>query len=394
MTSAGQDARVISLFPEGVVTPPPSKSISHRAMICASLAEWQDGRHRSPADPRRGILMAAQKRIRNLGASDDIAATRDGLAQILAGDASVPVDCAESGSTLRFLIPLAAALSDAAWLFTGRGRLPQRPQAIYAETLPLHGVSFSQSAEGIRVRGQLQPGIFSLRGDVSSQFVSGLLLALPLLEGDSEIRLTTPLESADYVRMTVDVMRSFGIDLEEVCQEDSLTDEGQRIVGWKVPGAQRFLRAKFRVEADWSQAAFFLCSAALGRRVAVDGLGIGSMQGDRRILHVLSRMGAEPSGEVRAFPHTDTCTVRIQVPEQGLMAADIDVSDIPDLVPPIAALACYCKGRTRLYNAARLRIKESDRLRALATELGRLGADIEEEADGLVIRGRESLRGG
>jgi 3-phosphoshikimate 1-carboxyvinyltransferase len=207
---------------------------------------------------------------------------------------------------------------------------------------------------------------------VSSQFVSGLLLALPLLDGDSELRLTTPLESRRYVDMTIDVMRRFGVRVES---GDSL---------YTISGGQRYRSTSYRVEADYSQAAFFLAASALGRDVEVSGLAPDSLQGDSAILRVLREMGAE------ILWRDGTISVRAG----RLCAVTVDAREIPDLVPPIAALCCFCEGASRVVNAGRLRLKESDRLQALSTELRKLGADIEESEESLSIRGAERLRGG
>ena len=326
--------------------------------------------------------------VENLSRSDDIDATLEGvqalnLAELqLDGNTlraarksgeyhgSRTVNCRESGSTLRFLLPL-AALDERRTVFTGRGRLLQRPLGVYEKIFSKAGVSFVQETGQVTVEGRLQSGVYVLPGNVSSQFVSGLLFALPLLEGDSEIRLSTPLESGPYVDLTLDVMRRFGAELE--------TGEGW----YRARGGYR--PASYKVEADYSQAAFFLAAAALGRDVGVAGLDPESRQGDRAILAILREMGAEPvwrDGVVRL-----TRTGR-------LSAVTVDAREIPDLVPPVAVLCCFCEGTSRIVNAGRLRLKESDRLRALRVELNKLGANVEEGEDFLSVTGAERLRGG
>ncbi|MDR0851798.1 MAG: 3-phosphoshikimate 1-carboxyvinyltransferase [Clostridiales Family XIII bacterium] len=366
------DDRVLRIdrFPTGVITPPPSKSLSHRALICAALA---GGVH-------------AIDRIENMGDSDDISATRSGILNVLAGLCNRPVDCGESGSTLRFLIPIAAVFSDA-WVFKGKGRLFERPLSVYSEVFAAHGVAFANTGDEVHVRGPLRAGIFEVRGDISSQFISGLLLALPLLDGDSEIRLLTPLESAGYVDLTLDVMHTYGVSVE---RRFSVKDHA--LTGFAVPGGQKYRETPFRIEPDYSQAAFFLGAGALGCEVAVAGLNPNSLQGDRRILDVLREMGAVIGGGDKS-PH-GFAQIRIQAPDEGLHGITIDVSDIPDLVPPIAALAAVSRGVTRIENAYRLRMKESDRLHALKEALGALGAEIIEEKDALVIVGKKTLSGG
>jgi 3-phosphoshikimate 1-carboxyvinyltransferase len=357
-------------FPKGVVTPPPSKSLSHRAVICAALADGESV-------------------IENLGCSDDIEATlscvkillgagfepggafgRDGQGKSSEGE-GVPVGCGESGSTLRFMLPV-AALGSRRVVFSGKGRLFARPLDIYEGIFRAAGATYEQGAGRVAVKGPLRSGEYVVPGDVSSQFVSGLLLALPLLDGDSSIRLSSPLESSGYVDMTIDVMRRFGV---EVWREGPL---------YLVKGGQRYRPARYRVEADYSQAAFFLVSAALGRGVEVSGLDSESIQGDRAILSVLGDAGAEILWKEGA----------VSVRAGKLSPLTVDAREIPDLVPPIAVLCCFCDGTSRIANAGRLRLKESDRLHALAAELGGLGARVKEGVDYLEITGSESLAGG
>jgi 3-phosphoshikimate 1-carboxyvinyltransferase len=366
----------IRRFPSGIVTPPPSKSLSHRAVICAALA-------------------GGDSVIENLGASEDIGATLSCVGALLgarlkeggafgggrldkmlgkqrgaAGEAAV-LDCGESGSTLRFLLPL-AALGAGRTTFTGRGRLLSRPLDLYGGVFRAAGAQYEHGADKITVRGPLRSGEYSVPGDVSSQFVSGLLFALPLLGGDSSIRLSSPLESSGYVDMTIGVMRRFGV---EVGREGML---------YLVRGGQRYRPARYRVEADYSQAAFFLVAAALGRDVEVSGLDRESVQGDRAILGVLGEAGADVSWLGGA----------VSVRAGRLSPVTVDAREIPDLVPPVAALCCFCNGTSRVLNAARLRLKESDRLHALASELGKLGANVKEGVDSMEIAGSSSLIGG
>jgi 3-phosphoshikimate 1-carboxyvinyltransferase len=377
------EPKTIHLFPEGIVTPPPSKSIGHRALICAALAGGK----------------RAMDRIKNLGASDDIELTRRGVMQIVSPDAGRSgggarvIDCGESGSTLRFLVPL-AGLDGREWIFRGKGRLMERPLSIYEDLFRRSGGTFERGADEVRVRGPLRSGVYELPGDVSSQFISGLLLALPQADADSEIVLTSPLESADYVRLTVDVMSAFGVDAQET-GEGTVDGFGfERTTGWKAPGGQSYRSVRYHVEADWSQAAFFLCAGALGRRVVVDGLSPGSLQGDMRILGILKDAGCDVNAEMKMMSARGLCSVRALAPRTGLRAVTIDARDIPDLVPPVAALACSLPGESRIENAGRLRLKESDRLVALAEELSGIGADIRIDGDALVIRGKDRLAGG
>ena len=322
----------------GTVTPPPSKSQAHRLLLCAALA-------------------GGESRIENLADSQDIQATRRCMAELKTERNSLPrFDCGESGSTLRFLIPIALALRGGG-VFTGHGRLMERPQKPYFDIFDEKGVRYEQRDGVLTVQGKLPPGVYRLPGNVSSQFVTGLLYALPLLEGDSELVLTTPLESRGYVDMTLEALARFGIRGTE------------RENGFLIPGRQKYCPAQASVEADWSQAAFWLAAAALGNPVQPVGLEEDSSQGDRVI------------GDY-------------YVPLCRPGDVDIDLSQCPDLAPPLAVMAAVRCGTTRLVNAGRLRLKESDRLASITQVLRALGADVEEGPDFLRIQGRDALAGG
>jgi 3-phosphoshikimate 1-carboxyvinyltransferase len=267
------------------------------------------------------------------------------------------LDCGESGSTLRFLIPVALAVAGGGW-FQGRGRLMERPQGPYETLFAEKGISFLRASDGLRVEGKLQSGIFSLPGNVSSQFITGLLYALPLLEGDSQLELTTALESRGYVDMTLDALQQFGIRIQE------------RENGWFIPGSQRYCPRSVTVESDYSQAGFFFAAQLLGSSVQVCGLNERSAQGDAVVVPYAKALAK--SGEVT-----------------------LEVSQCPDLVPPLAAMAALRAGQvTHIVGAARLRIKESDRLDTVTTQLNALGAQVEQGPDFLTIHGVEHLHGG
>ena len=325
---------------EGTVTPPPSKSQAHRAILAQ--------------------LLAGGGTVSNLAASQDIEATRRCAAALKTeGDGLPLLDCGESGSTLRFLIPIALALRSGG-IFTGRGRLMERPQKPYFDIFDEKGISYEQKDGVLTVRGELKPGEYRLPGNVSSQFVTGLLYALPLLDGDSELVLTTALESRGYVDMTLEVLRDFGVTVENQSYERFL-----------VPGDQVFQARDFTIEADWSQAAFWLAAGSLGNPVLTVGLSDQSTQGDRVI-----------DEHFASFAWGTWRTV------------EIDVSDCPDLLPPLAVMAAFHDGATRLTNAARLRLKESDRLATVTKMLTALGGQVEDGPDWLAIPGTRFLKGG
>lgn len=316
---------------KGTIQSIPSKSQAHRALICAALSGKPE-------------LVSIER------PSQDLMATKQAL-EILRGAGAA--DCRESGTTLRLLVPLAAALGlDVT--FTGEGRLPRRPMEPLLSLLEDHGVRFSQAFLPFRLSGRLRCGNYRIPGNISSQYISGLLLALPLLEGDSHLTLTTQLESSAYVAMTLDCQKSFGLRIQP------------SETGWAIPGGQTYRApGSFTVEGDWSNAAFWLAASALGSDLEVTGLSEESLQADRRIRTILD------SGE------TDT-----------------DVREIPDLVPVLAVLACGKTETTVLRNCGRLRLKESDRIESVKAMILSLGGRIRVEGEDLVIEGSGSLEGG
>lgn len=346
-----------------------SKSAAHRALIAAALSgektEILLNVFSQDIEATAGCIAA-------LGA--DVDRRENGfLVSPPAGfGGSAVLDCRESGSTARFLLPVAGVLGVRAFL-RGSGRLPLRPFSPVVAAMRAHGCEISSDRLPIETRGRLKAGRYEIAGDVSSQYITGLLLALPLLGGDSEIVLTSPLQSAGYVGVTLEVMGEFGVSAERTQS------------GFYVAGGQRYRsRGVFAVEGDWSNGAVLLCAGALGGKVTVRGLRRRSPQGDRAIADVLSRMGAEVA-------QSDDS---VSVSGNGLVGADVDARDIPDLVPAIAAVAATAKGVSRIRGAQRLRLKESDRLKTVSEELNRLGARVRETEDGLVIEGVGSLRGG
>lgn len=360
---------LIDKRPSGIIRPPGSKSISHRALICAAL---------SGGGTVTGVVENEDIRatLRCLEAFGAQYKKDNGIIEFTQ-KLSVPkesaiLDCGESGSTIRFIIPLAAAFGAAVY-FTGSGRLMDRPMNIYNDAFGSNA-GLQKDGAAFKVSGKLRPGVFTLPGDVSSQFVTGLLFALPLLEGESVIELTSTLQSRSYVDLTLDCLEAFGIEI--------FNENYERFI---IPGGQEYRSRDYRVEADYSSASFMLASAALGCDVKCVGLSRRSRQGDMRFLDILAQCGADIQ-----WLAEDT----VKVHTGSLKAASVDVSEIPDLVPPLAAVMCFCNGGGEITNAARLRIKECDRLAAVTQELSKLGAKIEEGPDYLRIGQVESFTGG
>ena len=356
----------------GSVRIPASKSQAHRLLICAALGAQPVALQ---CDGVSADIAATARCLRALGA--DITDDGAGTFRIvpIAGEMPAHADlfCGESGSTLRFLLPVVGALG-ADVTFRMEGRLPERPLSPLDAVLTAHGMTIRRDGALLHVGGQLHPGAYALPGDVSSQYISGVLMALPRLPGESTLAVTGKLESAGYIAMTEDVLRLSGIRL----QKDART--------YTIPGGQTArLPAQSHVEGDWSNAAFFLCMGALSPAgVTVTGLASDSPQGDRAVLDVLRRFGAD----VRETQ--DTVTVR----RGALHGVTIDAAPIPDLIPVLSVVAALADGQTQIVNAARLRLKESDRLESTAAMLRALGAQVEVHGSGLTITGRKMLTGG
>ena len=282
------------------------------------------------------------------------------------------LDCGESGSTLRFFIPI-AAVGNINATFVGKGKLPQRPIGIFTEALPKAGtVCKTEGGLPLEIKGQLKSGIFEIPGNVSSQFITGLLLALPILESDSEIVLTSPLESVGYIAMTIRTMKQFGVNIQA-------TEKG-----WHIKGGQSYKTCDYTTDGDWSQAAFFMVLGAVSGKVTVKGVAKDSTQGDKKCAEILARFGAKVT-------QLDN---EVTVEKGELKAITIDASQIPDLVPVLSVCAAFAEGTTKIINAERLRIKECDRLKATAELLNNLGGKVKELSDGLEITGVSSLKGG
>lgn len=331
----------------GTVAATASKSDAHRAIIAAALAD----------SPTKIIINTTSKDIeatvnciQALGATVEKNADGFTVNPIKSVTEGAVLNCGESGSTARFLIPVAAAIAKSAE-FVGSGRLPQRPQKELVEAIAQGGADASSCFLPLTVYGRLHAGNYTISGSTSSQYITGLLLALSAVEGQSNILLTSPLQSSPYVDITLKVLERFGIKAHK-------TAEGYTVFGGGITSPGEYI-----VEGDWSNAAFWLVAAKTGCEITVSGLDPNSPQGDKAIL-------------------TD------------MWMREIDASQIPDLVPILAVCAASVQGKTTIYNAQRLRIKESDRLKTVTENMRALGADITESEDGLVINGKGGLRGG
>lgn len=348
-----------------------SKSVAHRMLICAAFANTETrifcGELNADIEATVACLEALGAQIKRVGQYLEVR-----RAPKLLKNAVLP--CGESGSTLRFLIPVCAFLgADASFLMSGR--LPERPLSPLREELEKCGVEFSEAGSNpMPVRGQVRNNEFNIRGDVSSQFISGLMLGLAVSGGRGRINIIGELQSAPYVDITADVLRAFGVTVSssdncyEIDASGGLSSDGE-----------------LTVEGDWSGAAFPLCLGAVGKNpVTLTGLDPDSRQGDKYIVEILEKMGA---GIERRED-------RVTVYPSALRGVRIDARQIPDLVPVAAVLCALAEGESIIYNAERLRIKESDRLLAVAQTLNTLGAKVRETSDGLAIVGVPSLSGG
>jgi 3-phosphoshikimate 1-carboxyvinyltransferase len=351
------DIKISPSVLRGNLSIPASKSCAHRAVICAALA---DGVSTLSGITMSKDIEATISSMTALGASFEIngdIVTVKGISGSIDGTAEI--DCNESGSTLRFIMPVAAALGVKS-VFIGKGRLPQRPIDIYKRELKNHGITFHTEEMPYEISGVLTGGKYEIEGNVSSQFITGLLFALPLAKEDSEIIMTSHLESRPYVDITIDILRRYGIEISET--ENSFL----------IKGNQKYTPYDEHIEGDYSQAAFFFVANALGSDVNILNLKEDSVQGDKAITDIIA--DTLKNGSVTGYK--------------------ADCSDIPDLVPILSVLGAYGNMQSTIYNAERLRIKESDRLAACTDMLNNLGGNVTVTSDGLEILPTNGLNGG
>lgn len=395
---------------QGTINVPASKSISHRSLISGALAKGE-------TVIRGGILsddvLATVEALRALGSRIDLVAPgalmhERGVSKEWAMGSlvdfhvkgnppgrldnrnkrwekkeiyqTVPtIDCRESATTLRLLIPL-STLYERSCCFIGRGRLADRPLEEYYRIFDREGIPY-KNTEGklpLMIEGSIGAGTYYMQGDVSSQFISGLMMALPLLQQDSRICLTTPLESSAYVELTRQVLADFGVWIEKISDKE-----------FAISGNQCYRSRDYILEGDFSQAAFWLVAGVISpytdNRILCTNLNVDSLQGDRQIVDILTEMGGKSTQGV------DGLQIRSSSRLKGL---DIDGTNIPDLIPILAVTLSVSQGYSRVYGIKRLRLKESDRLSATVRQLSKLGADIREVGDEIHICGQPYLRGG
>ncbi|MEI7884753.1 MAG: 3-phosphoshikimate 1-carboxyvinyltransferase [Clostridia bacterium] len=360
----------------GEIDIPGSKSLGHRAIIAASLSKGKSVIHHiSMSDD----ILATLKCMQELGCSYEVKQNKGGFCDIEIWGRCKEVfdrrnfDAKESGSTLRFLIPIALAFGGKN-IFSGSGRLKERPLDVYYDIFKQQGIDFTneQGSLPLVTQGSLNSGDFFVQGNISSQFISGLLFALPLLVGDSKLEVTGRYESKAYVELTLATLQAFGINIEKTGEQS-----------FYIPGGQTYEPTEYTVEGDFSQAAFWLSAGILGQQITCNNLQKDSLQGDAIIMDLLLKMQGKLKFQQKCITACSSKTSGIK----------IDVSECPDLVPMLAALAAVSEGDTLIYNAERLKLKESDRLAAITSELKKMGADIENSNNSLLIKGKKELHG-
>lgn len=342
----------------GEVVVPPSKSMAHRAIICAALSK---GKSIIDNIDLSDDIIATINAARSMGAKIEIDNRKVAVEGILSSpnNEDFIVDCNESGSTLRFFVPITMLLNQKK-TFIGKGNLGKRPLNVFYEIFDKQGIKYSYKKDilDLQVEGKLKPDTFYVRGDISSQFITGLLFALPLLNDDSKIVITSKLESKSYLDLTLSMLDKFGIEIENKDYKEFI-----------IKGNQEYKAMDYTVEGDYSQAAFFLSANYIGNDIDIKGLDENSLQGDKEILKWLEVLKNDENKV-------------------------IDATNCPDIIPILTVCAALTKGKTEIINAGRLRIKECDRLTAISTQLNKLGADIIEHEESLAINGVDSLNGG
>ena len=345
-----------------------SKSLAHRLLIASAFS---DKKTTIRCESLNDDIIATADCLRAIGADINYENSYFTVEPASKNNSGI-LPCNESGTTMRMLLPVVCAIGGS-WHFLMKGRLPERPLSPLKEELESHGIKFEYVAkDDLLVSGKLQSGSYTIRADVSSQFVSGLLFALSLLDKESTLTLTGNIESAPYIELTLNVLNFLGAN---ITRKDNV---------FTIPASKLYAHEESFVEGDWSNAAFPLCAAALGGSVTLKNIDPCSTQGDKKIIEILKRFGAE------VFTQDNSVSVK----KAELNGIEINAEDIPDLVPVLAVVAAGANGTTRISGASRLRIKESDRIQTTYEMLSNLGADIELLNDGFLIHGKNKLCGG
>ncbi len=358
---------------QGTVVIPPSKSLSHRAIIGAALAQ---GKSTISNVMFSKDILATIDAVRAIGATVNV--FDDAIEVIGTGGvrrAIDLIDANESGSTIRFMIPI-ALVSKEPIKFIGKNNLVKRPLDIFFEIFDMQGIDYKHEKESylpLEVKGGLKPGVFNIRGDISSQFITGLLYALPLLDNDSKIIITTEMESKGYIDLTLDMLSNFGIEI--------INNNYKEFI---IKGNQKYLPFDYVIEGDYSQSAFFLVADMLGADITLKAMSKDSYQGDKKILSDIEEFG----GNIEFVDDSLKATLNTQ------KNAIIDLGQSPDLGPALSVLAGLTKGNSKLINAERLRIKECDRITCVKEELNKLGMNVDETKTELIFNGVSRIKGG
>ncbi len=357
---------------KGDVVIPPSKSLSHRAIIAAGLAR---GESKISNIIYSKDILATISAMRSLGV--EIKEFDDYL--IIKGNklkrVNDVIDANESGSTIRFIIPIALTV-DEKITFVGHNNLVNRPLDTYFEIFDEQNISYNKPDDcylPLKCSGALKAGEYRIRGDISSQFITGLLYSLPLLDGESKLIITTPLESLGYIDLTIDILKMFGIKI--------INNDYKEFI---IEGNQEYKPCDYEIEGDFSQAAFFLVADTLGANISLKAMNVNSNQGDKKIIDDIKSMDGK-------IEFKDNILKALPSKTKG---AVLDFKQTPDLGPALSVLAVNSKGTTEFVNAGRLRIKECDRISCVKDELEKLGAQIVENPDGMTILGPNVIEGG
>ena len=362
----------LTLFPKvlkGEYTAPPSKSMTHRALICSALA---NGKSTISNFVLSEDIKATIDALTLLGAKFDIKGSEvivHGVRKLKAPNKDI--FCNESGSTLRFMIPI-ASLTNKKVAFTGKSSLMKRPQNVYESIFKEDNIDYEKSNNKIMVNGSIKAKKYHLDGSVSSQFFTGLLFSLPLLKEDSYLYYTNTLESESYIDLTTQLLSYYGVTVQKLTN------------GYFIPGNQKYTPRDYRIEGDYSQAAFFLVAGVLNGSIKVRDLDLESLQGDKAILDVIKQVKG-----ILVYDEFGYTAV-----QSSTYGTTVDLSNCPDLGPIIALLLSLSKGQSKIINAHRLRLKESDRIESTVSTLQALGANIKEDGDDIIIQGKKSLNGG